>query len=92
LFRVGAGADHKKVGKGRDAGQIQDFNIGRFFGFCRLYGDSPGWLLCFRSDFLGKICRGFLSAWSGAFGGGTSITFSNNFFLRQNLPPSIIVL
>jgi hypothetical protein len=92
LLRIGAGANHKKVRKGRDARQIQYFDIGCFFGFCRLYSDLPGWLLCFRSNFLGEICRSFLTAWSGAFGGGTSITFSNNFFLRQNLPPFVIVL
>jgi hypothetical protein len=95
LLRVGAGADHKKVRKGGDAGQVQNLDIGRFFGFRRLDCESPGRLLgCLRScgNLLREIRRGLLAAWSGAFGGGTSIAFSNNFLLRQNLPPPVIVL
>ena len=42
LLLVGAGADHEVVGEGGDAGEIEDYDVGGFLGFCGADGNQPG--------------------------------------------------
>jgi hypothetical protein len=44
LALVGARTDHKKVGKGSDSAQVQDFDIGSFLRFGGPYGNQPSWV------------------------------------------------
>lgn len=44
LLRVRAGTDDEIVGERGDGGEIQDLNVGGFFGFGSLYRYKPGGL------------------------------------------------
>ena len=43
LALVGARGNHKAVGKGRDAAQIEHQDFGSFLGLCGADGNQPGW-------------------------------------------------
>ena len=43
VARVGARADHEVIGESGDAGQVQNADIGGFFGFGGADSHQPGW-------------------------------------------------
>ncbi len=45
LALIRAGTDHKVIGEGSNAGEIQYFDVGGFLGLCRPDGYQPGWRL-----------------------------------------------
>jgi hypothetical protein len=42
LFLIVAGADDEIVRKTRDAGEVEDFDVGGFLGFGSANGNQPG--------------------------------------------------
>jgi hypothetical protein len=43
LALIGASADHKIIGEGGNAGEIEYFDVGGFLGFSGADGNQPGW-------------------------------------------------
>ncbi len=64
---IGAGADHKIVGEGSDAGEVEDFDVGGFFGFGGADGEQPGWRFDLQFRGLGDVGFGQITLLSVSY-------------------------
>lgn len=67
LSLIGTGADHKKIGEGGNAGEIEDFDVGGFLGLSGADGNQPGWRFDLQFRGLGDVGFGQITLLSVSY-------------------------